>query len=294
MALTCDGQGQIPIIDIIEAVNTNEADISGLDSDLGSLEVRVGDNENNIVSNTTRITTLENNSVSDGDLSAIDARVTVNEGNIAVNTSDISINAGNISTNQSDIATNTAAILDLDTRLITAEADIVSHESSIQNFGPRISQNETDIAALQAAVGAGKYAVLAHEAATGVNGGTPTLGWDARDISTLRQNSLAGTLNGTTSYKIPEDGVYKITGSAIADGAYHQSRVFAGGQIIYGSSEKGYGDSVVVGVLSLLANEDVAIQTRVNTPAVGDLGLGESTPFGETNVYVQLQIEKVG
>lgn len=293
MALQCTA-GLIAVQDIIDAVNENETGITTNESNITQNRTDIDSNDVELSDHISRIITLENNSVTNGDISALEARVGVNEANIGTNT-------GNITTNTADIVTNTNSIVGLDTRVGINEVDIATNTQNIDtltttvgNQAVDIADNRTDIDTLLAATGTGKHAIYAHEEVTGINGGTPTLGWDARNIGTVRENSLGGALQGVTSYKILEDGEYKITAAAVADGAYHQSRIVAGSQIAYGSSQKGYGESIVVAEFTMLANEDIAIQTRVNTPAAGDLGLGESTPFGETNVYVQLQIEKVG
>lgn len=296
MALACDGQGQIPVMDIINAVNENETGITDNENAITILDGRVTVNETNIFNNTTRITNLEAGSISIGDLNDLDARVSVNEVNIAANAADISTNTGDISTNQADIATNTANVTTLMTEMDNAEIRLDSLDASVADFGPRISQNELDIAQLQFDIGVGfQGALLQHNvpSAGSVGGGSSSTAWTARVLNEVKYNSIVDSTTGPTSITLPI-GKYKIEALAMGEGSIHQSKIVTGGGIeMLGTLMSGAGMSHVCGDLDLAAPDSISVATIVQTPVI-DTGFGVPSPFTENAVYVMLKIEKVG
>ncbi|MEQ9661313.1 MAG: YadA-like family protein [Parasphingopyxis sp.] len=168
----------------------NVAQLDGVITDVGALDVRLG--------------------TAEGDLVLLDDRVTVNEGQIATNATDIGTNAAditaladvavqydsaagktvtlagaggtvianvadgevsatsnqavngsqlfatdqNVAQNATDIGTNATAITSLDTRVSTAEGDIAANVTAIGDLDGRVTTNESDIASNATDIGA--------------------------------------------------------------------------------------------------------------------------------------------
>lgn len=289
MAVVCDGQGQVEVMDLVEGINTNEADIAALDSDLVALDVRVGLNEITLTDHTTRIINLENDSVTVGDMATLEARVTVNEADIATNVAAIDLNGAGVSTNQGDIASLTARADTNDSDVILSDARLDSLEAADITLEGRISQNEADITAL----GGGGYAQYVHEEAAGVNGGSSTaVAWIPRNIATEKFNDL-GAVSGPTSVTL-DAGTYEFDGGAIVTGSGHQSRINIGGSsFIYSLSMPSEGESSFSGRAVIAAPTVVSVETMVTT-AVANTGLGKTSSSSPVNIYVRLNIKKVG
>ena len=84
--------------------------LKGYDKKLGDLE-KIGDNENNISSNSGQISTnTDNISTNSGQISTNTDNISTNSGQISTNTDNISTNLGKINTNENNISTNLGKI----------------------------------------------------------------------------------------------------------------------------------------------------------------------------------------
>ncbi len=288
MALTCDPQGMIEVDAIMDAVNKNETDIAGLGGGNTELEGRVSVNETNISGLNGRVVALENQ-----DYTGLEPRIAQNEADIADNVINISSNTTSVGTLSSDVA-------DHESRISTNEIDIESNLNMLTAYSTLITDNEaaiadheTRISALEAVSGLGLSVLVVHEEATSINGGTSVAAtWTPRNVQTERYNSLGATV-GPTSVTL-EAGTYKAEAFAVVNGSPSQTRISIGGTaFIYGTSLSSDGQSFAMGKFTIASATSIYLETNVTT-GVTDTGFGESSSFGESNVYTSLHIDKVG
>ena len=284
----CNGQGQVEVLAMIEAINQNELDIAVLGGGNVALEARVTQNEDDIVAHNSRIVTLENQ-----DFAGL--QIQANE-----NTANIAINDGLIATNVADILTNATDISNIAPVVVQNEADIITNRNlidlnitSIDTQALEIVDHEARIVALENSAGLATACLLVHETSPGVDGGTSVLGaWTPRNIQTERYNTL-GAVVGATSVTLAT-GTYKIEAFAVVNGSAHQSRINIGGlEFLYGTCLNSDGQSFAMGKFTIGAPTVVTLETNV-TVAVPNIGFGEASTFSAPNVYTSMHIDKVG
>lgn len=301
MALECNDSGTIPVIDIINAVNENETNVS-------SNEARLNQNDLNIAGINTQITAIDarvdlleaSSPPSSGDFNALEGRVSTNENYIAQNESNISQFNVQLQNNISDIN-------DLQVRVGVNENEILSLSSTVsglsneilQNIDPQLLDQDSRIQALESASTDSITLLCVHEEPEGVGAGTAVaLTWTQRNIGQVKYDTVGG-VSAPTSYTLPV-GIYKIHAKCSGNSDYHQSRINVGSTSYYGSVAKGTDMSEIYEVLSIATNTNISIETKINSVGTGN-ELGEPSPWGtiggtsgEKNRYVTLSIDKIG
>lgn len=319
--LVCDGQGRIKFSDVLDAVNLNESNIALIvpvvndhDTKIIALRTEVDDHES-------RITTLE---TSGGTIPALELRVTNTENDIVALDQRVGVNETDIGLIQTDMAsistaitTNTDDISAIDARLSMAENDLgstlVGSDSltEVNDTNKLITQDDfTDLLTINAtttvtdtnkvvtedflndALVGNNFSIIEHREATGINGGTATLGsWETRILNNSPEDNLLALVAGNKINLVA--GKYQVEGYVLAEGTYHQARIYdETSALVAVDGTSGTGPSYFNSLFALAADSTLRIESQVDT-TVADSGYGKQNPFGE-GVFIQLKVTKIG
>ena len=136
-------------------IGTNANDIGTNATDIGTNATDIGTNEGNIASNTGRITTNEGNISSNEDRIATNANgIDTNANDIDTNANDIATNEGNITSNTGRITTNEGNIASNTGRITTNEVNIMSNTGRIDGLDTRVDGLSDDLDVVRSGVAA--------------------------------------------------------------------------------------------------------------------------------------------
>ena len=134
-----------------------ETYVSGLDTDVTTLQGQVSTNTTSIGTLQGQVTTLQADVATNtldigtlqGDVTALDGQVATNTANIGTLQTDVATNTGNISTLQGQVSTNTADIGTLQTDVTTLQGQVSTNTTNIGTLQTDVATNTADIAALE-------------------------------------------------------------------------------------------------------------------------------------------------
>ena len=119
--------------------------LKGYDNKLSNLE-KIGDNSNNISTNSGQISTNTNNiSTNSGQISTNENNISSNLGKINTNENNISTNSKQISTNKNDISINSGRIITNKSAISTNLEQISTNKNNISSNLKQISTNQNNI-----------------------------------------------------------------------------------------------------------------------------------------------------
>ena len=319
--LECNSDGRINFQNVLDAVNTNEANIELIapvvndhDTEVTNLRTEVNNHEG-------RIVTLESEG---GTVPALEVRVaslentdTIFDQRMAVNEADISTLEDGLASANTGIAQNATDIVDLDGRLSGLEggsdgvlkvSDALTEVSDINKLITQddvinqLSLYSTSVVAdtnkivtedvLAFYTGGINFSIIQHKEPTGINGGSSTSGsWEIRTLNDAHEDNLA-ILDVNNKLNMIA-GRYRISGFVVAESAYHQARLYdETSAIVAVEGTSGQGTSFFDSSFALTVDSILRLESQVDV-AVPDKGYGEQNPFGN-GIFTQLKITRLG